>query len=106
MSAPKSIEEEWRVVVVDGEIISICQYALTGKTEIKHDNIPRSAIKYSKNIIKTFQSRLPEIFIMDICKLSEKFKIVEFNLFNASNLYNCNRINVLQRIVSHMEDYE
>ena len=99
-SEVKSVNTEWRVVIVLDKIVSVCQYAVNGVTCVDETNIPNEVFRFAEKIIKKARSFSPRAWVLDVAFTNIGYKVIEANLFNASNLYNCDR----EAIVRSIED--
>lgn len=88
------IDCEWRVVVIEEKIVSVCQYARNYITDINKDNIPKSLISFCEKMISNISS--PIAWIIDIALVKNSYKILECNIFNASNFYQCDRLKIVK----------
>lgn len=89
LSEVQHIDFEWRVVVINSKIVTLCQYARKMNTCIDKNNIPDSLVEFCQKQICDVLS--PPAWVVDIALVQNKYKILECNIFNASNFYDCNR---------------
>lgn len=85
ISEPKRIKKEWRLFVVDDEIISSSRYMKEGKLDTSSTDIPREMIAFAKELIRAY--RLADIYVMDIAEIREGYKLIECNCFNGTGFY-------------------
>lgn len=92
ISSKQYLENEYRLVVCDREIVAASKYHEKGKLSTE-EGCPSEVIKYAKKIIKLYQ---PErCFVMDITgPLSPK--LVEINSFSCSGFYDCNIAKIVE----------
>jgi len=84
--------EEYRLVVVDGKIVTGSLYRKKGSLEpIIDDYLPESMIRYSQEILNSKKWKPDRMFVMDIVyyPLLEKCRVLEFNSISTSGLYAC-----------------
>jgi len=80
----KNIQKEYRFFIVKGNIITGSLYRLGNR--VTHDNfIEQGAIDFCYDMINTFQ--LADAFVMDICLVNDKWKIIECGCLNCSGFY-------------------
>jgi len=85
ISEPKNIKKEWRLFIVDNEIISTSKYMENGVLNENEIDIPNLMIKFSQERINEY--RLSDIYVMDVAEVSNGFKIIECNCFNGTGFY-------------------
>lgn len=95
----RNIELEWRAVIINSQIITACQYAEKSGTLINKENIPDSLMEFCKKQIQNISA--PIAWVIDIAYAEKEYKILECNIFNASNFYDCDR----KAIVEALENY-
>jgi hypothetical protein len=96
----KSIAAEYRFYVIDQKIVTASSYRL-GKYPNFALDIPSSLLEVAKNYAKKYQPS--EVFVMDIAETSGKYKIVEYNCWNGSSLYNCDAQSLFLSVESHVQ---
>lgn len=84
ISSIKDIQQEIRVWIVKGEVITASQYKI-GKTVLYEEYNDCGAIDYCKEMVKIYQPA--DAFVMDICLVNDNYKIIEINGFNCSGFY-------------------
>lgn len=85
ISEPKEIKKEWRLFIVDDEIISTSKYMENGVLNQSDVDIPPPMIKFTQARIEEY--RLANIYVMDVAEVSDGFKIIECNCFNGTGFY-------------------
>ena len=85
ISEPKEIDKEWRIFIVDNEIISACRYMVLGKLDECENDIPEEMIKFTEDRIGEYQ--IEDIYVMDIAQVGKDYKIIECNCFNGTGFY-------------------
>jgi len=99
ISEPKKIEKEWRIFIVDDEIISISRYMLNGQLDESSNDIPVRLIEFIENRIREY--RLDDVYVMDVAKSENEFKIIECNCFNGTGFY----MNDIEKIVTSINKF-
>lgn len=84
VSTVKNIQKEYRFFIVKGNIITGSLYKLG--TRVTHDSfIEQGAIDFCYDMIDIFQ--LADAFVMDICLINDKWKIIECGCINCAGFY-------------------
>lgn len=100
ISSIKKIKAEYRFVIVDGILVGWSQYRRNDRLELNAtvSDVVKDA---AKEISKLYQPA--DIFVMDLCELPNgDIKIVEYNCWNASGIYNIdtrNTYNIINEYV-------
>jgi hypothetical protein len=89
MSSKKKIDKEWRVVIVDSNIVTDSSYSFDGSPV--EDDLPGEIVNYVEEVLSDVNWRPAETFVMDVCLSKNLPYIVEFNAINTSFLYACNK---------------
>lgn len=85
ISSPKEIEKEWRLFVVDKEIVSACRYTANGALNVDDADLPEGMLAFA---LERFNEYVPDdVFVMDIALHKGNYYIVECNCFNDSGFY-------------------
>ena len=85
ISEPKEIKKEWRLFIVDDEIVSVCRYMKNGDLDESATDLPTEMISFAKARIEEY--RLDDVYVMDIAEVAEGFKLIECNCFNGTGFY-------------------
>lgn len=85
ISEPIKIEKEWRLFIVDDQIISASRYMENGMLSETNKDIPSEMIRFSEDRIKEY--RLSDIYVMDVAAILGGYKIIECNCFNGTGFY-------------------
>lgn len=118
LSAPlQRLGREWRMFVVNDEVIDISEYRDRGHvqakvTEEKTKNMLRcmfrSVLKLSSRKVSTYVMDVAEVFPYSHLETPEKsgreFRIVEINCFNCSGLYKVDVAKVYGAVAQMFED--
>jgi ATP-grasp domain, R2K clade family 3 len=85
ISAPKAITKEWRLFILEKQVISACRYTMHGSLSVDETDVPSEMIAFALKCCATF---IPaDVFVMDIALHDGAYKIVECNCFNDSGFY-------------------
>ena len=96
ISSVKKIQQEIRFWIVKGEIITASQYTLGGRYCL-NDNIDQAAYDFCKKMVNIFE--LNDTFVMDVCLVNNKYKIVECGCTNSAGFYKAD----LQKLIFSLE---
>jgi hypothetical protein len=88
IAPPREIRREWRLVVIDGRIISGCQYADRGQRDIVV-GLPAEVQSFAETMLQEVRWCPDPIFMLDICESAGHLWLVELNSFSSSWLYQC-----------------
>lgn len=88
IAKPYKINYEWRLFVVDKEIISASRYKKHGKLEISSEDVPNEVITFTEKSVRKWAPHA--VSVVDICETGGELYIVEFNCFNSSGFYKNN----------------
>ena len=83
----KSIYAEYRFFIVNEEVITGCQYRNSHSIFVS-DVVPKMIQDAAIEFVKLYQPH--DIFTMDLADTPEGVKIIEYNCWNASELYKTN----------------
>jgi hypothetical protein len=88
IAAPKTIQREWRVVVVGDRVIGGSQYAEQGSKTLK-PGCPEAVLGFVETMLREVRWRPDPVFLMDVCEAAGQLSLVELNGFSCSWLYQC-----------------
>ena len=88
VAAPQSISREWRLVVIDGQVVSGSQYAVNGSRAITAD-CPTEVREFAESMLTAVRWRPDPAFMLDVCESAGRLWLVELNSFSGSWLYGC-----------------
>lgn len=84
LTSPKLADKEYRLFIVNDEIITGSQYAVRNSF-IKDKYIPKEILTEAKELIKLYSPA--KGFVMDVCLIKDEVKIVEYNCIHCSGFY-------------------
>jgi len=102
VSQPKEIKKEWRLFIVDNQIVSTSRYMNNGELEESDKDIPKEMINFAQKRIEEY--RLHDIYVMDIAEIKDEFKLIECNCFNGTGFYSHNVeaiVKSINRFIKH-----
>ncbi len=85
ISETQKIEKEWRLFIVDDQIVSSSRYMNNGQLEVDKKDNPLEMLTFARNRISEY--RLNDVYVMDIAQIDNSFKIIECNCFNGTGFY-------------------
>ena len=97
ISTVKKIQKEIRVWIVKGEPVTASLYTLGGEYCID-GSVDEEVYEFVKDMIKLFE--LNETFVMDVCLVNGKYKIVECGCTNSAGFYKCD----MQKLIIALEN--
>lgn len=87
VSSKKQIDLEWRLIIVNGKVVTSCLYRDHFNLRIDRNSRPIEMIKFAEECCEFYQPA--KVFVMDIGRINESYKIIECNCFNMSGFYDC-----------------
>lgn len=103
VASPVDIRDEWRFVVVDGQIITGSQYRKEGSAEIE-PVVESGAEAFGQMILDKTDWRPHPVFTIDICKLGDgEYRLMEVGSVNAAGLYCCDIPKLVEAISTAAE---
>jgi len=97
ISTIKKIQQEIRFWIVKGEVITASQYTLGGRYCL-NDVVDQAAYDFCGKMVKIFE--LNNTFVMDLCLVENKYKIVECGCINSAGFYKAD----LQKLIMSLEN--
>lgn len=99
IAKPQYIIREWRLFIVDNQVISGSRYMLHGKLNESAEDVPLSMLNFVKDRLQEYQ--LAEVYAMDIAEVGEGYKIIECNCFNGTGFY----LHDIEKVVSAINKF-
>jgi len=97
--APASrIDFEWRMFIVDNEVVSGSQYRKNQKLRISSE-VPDIVYEYVKEAIAIWQPA--PFFVMDICMVGTELSIVEVGDFHSAGWYASDKRSIIEAISNY-----
>lgn len=83
--APASrIDQEWRLYVVDSNIVSGSQYRVNHTYKVSAD-VPQNVLDYANEAIKLWQPA--PFFVIDICRVGDSLSVLEIGDLHSAGWY-------------------
>lgn len=99
--APASrIDEEWRIWVVDNEIIDGSRYRANHYMSIAHE-VPDNVFEYVKDTIKIWQPA--PFFVIDICRVSNSLSVLEIGDLHSAGWYASDKKKIIKAVTDYAE---
>ena len=99
VAPPQNIEWEWRLFVVDGEVVGASSYRYHMRLNTTED-VPQAVRQFAEFSARAYSPS--PVFVIDICeRRNGELKVVETNSMNCSGMYNCD----IKAIVGSITDY-
>jgi hypothetical protein len=86
VGTPFGIAEEWRLFVVDGEVVAASSYRRGGKLD-KREGAPPEVLEFAAEAIACWQPA--PVFTLDVCRSGDGLFVVEAQGFNSAGHYAC-----------------
>ncbi|MFK7932460.1 MAG: ATP-grasp domain-containing protein [Saprospiraceae bacterium] len=96
ISEPKEIKKEWRLFIVDNEIVSASRYMNNGELNESENDIPKPMLDFAKERIGEY--KLEDVYVMDIAEIENEFKLIECNCFNGTGFYKHDVEKIIQSV--------
>lgn len=95
VSKPQNVYEEWRLVVVNEQVIAASLYKNNGKL-ISEQGAPDQVWDLAREIAGVWQ---PETcWTLDIARTTTDYKLIEINSFSCSGLYACDKEVIVREV--------
>lgn len=99
VSSIKEIASEHRFFVVDGRVVTGSQYRINGQL-VYAPVSDYGAWTFAQKVVNNWQP--DKCFVIDIAKLVDRYKVIEFNCINSAGLYSSD----VRAIILAIEDLE
>lgn len=96
ISEPKEIKKEWRLFIVDDQIISTSRYMNEGELDESENDIPKEMMAFAKERISEY--RIEDVYVMDIAQIENDYKLIECNCFNGTGFYKHDIESIIQAV--------
>ncbi|MBO9406029.1 ATP-grasp domain-containing protein [Shimia sp. R9_1] len=84
-SAPKEIDTEWRLWIVDDQLVTYSRYKQAGRVDYVHD-ITEEALRFGREMAQK-NAGYASAYVMDVCQIGDIHHIIETNSINAAGFY-------------------
>jgi hypothetical protein len=94
------VDEEWRVYVVDNQVIDGSRYRLDRYQSIVHD-LPSKVVDYVYECIKIWQPA--PFFVIDICRVNDDLSILEIGDLHSAGWYAADKAKIIKAVTYYAE---
>lgn len=101
VSEPKVINKEWRLFIVDNQIVSASRYINKGQLDVCDVDIPKEMMAFAEQRIAEYQ--IEDVYVMDIAEVENEYKLIECNCFNGTGFYKHDIERIIQSINSFIK---
>lgn len=105
VARPINLAKEWRLVVVDGKIITASKYRDGGKIE-RQAGAPETVLNFAQDVCDKVKYSPDPAWILDVCETATgELYILEVGSFSCAGLYSCDLDLVVKSVsaVAHTE---
>lgn len=88
VSKSQSISKEWRMVVIDGRVVTGGQYKQDGQI-VRISEVPAAVMEYAQQTVDDVQYYPDPAWTIDICQVAYQLKVLEIGSFSCAGLYAC-----------------
>lgn len=101
VSEPKKLGCEWRVVVVDGRIVTSSLYRQYQMVKAERNIIPEV-----EAIVMEAHARFQpaDAYVIDVAQVGDDYRIIEYNTLNSAGLYDCDARAAIDAVTAFVEN--
>jgi hypothetical protein len=92
----KTIQQEIRCWIVDGEPVTISQYKIGSRVVYQNMDNNEEAYMFSKRMAKLYSPA--RAFVLDICLYQDEYRVIEINCINCSGFYDADMGKLIQAL--------
>ncbi|MDJ0946311.1 MAG: ATP-grasp domain-containing protein [Kiloniellales bacterium] len=96
LAPPRTVEQEWRLVVVDGVPVAGSAYDAEGRCG-RSTGVPSEVFLFAENAGKRIAVG-DRVYVIDICLTNDGLSVLELNPFSGADLYLCDRDRVVEAL--------
>ncbi|HRI65567.1 MAG TPA: ATP-grasp domain-containing protein [Polyangium sp.] len=96
LGKPFEIDAEWRLFVVNGEVVTGSMYRPSGDSYV-----PRELVEFAQKAAADWMPA--SVFVLDVARTNQSWKIVECNCFNGSRFYAADVEHLVRRVSAFQE---
>lgn len=93
VSSAKSIDTEWRMIIIDGSVVAGSQYKEMTMTQIRED-APIEVWDYAQKVADEY--RLDDAYVIDVGLGAKGLRLIEVNSFSSSGWYLAHKPSIIQ----------
>lgn len=84
VASKKAIQREWRLWIVDGEVVTQSLYKVNGKALVTED-VPPEVVRYGREIAKRWSPA--RAYVLDVAGTADGYRVIEVNNINSAGFY-------------------
>ncbi len=96
LTEPVRILQEWRLWVVDGQVVTYSLYKEGARVIYRHE-IDDAALLFAQHLID-INPDYSQAYVIDICRTKDGLKMLETNCINASGFYEADLVKLVEAI--------
>lgn len=96
ISKPCEIDAEWRLFIVDGQIVSGSMYRPSSDAYL-----PDDLVAFAEQAVSQWMPA--SVFVLDVARVEGTWKIVECNCFNGSRFYTADVCQIVRAVSKYQE---
>ncbi|MEP0820941.1 MULTISPECIES: ATP-grasp domain-containing protein [Trichocoleus] len=93
---PREIDGEWRLFIVEGEVVSGSMYRPSGDAYLPHD-----LVLFAEHIASQWMPA--PVFVLDVARVEQTWKVVECNCFNGCRFYLADVARIVRAVSQYQE---
>lgn len=98
VAEPVNIKREWRLLIVNNQVVSCSLYRMDEKIVLTEDTSPRLTA-FVNDVLRNVDYQPDPAWTLDICETSNnELKVLEVGCFSCAGLYACNMDNVVREV--------
>ena len=99
-TTPKQIDCEWRLVIVNKQIVASCQYKEFGRLKSRPD-CPASVLDWFRRTVLTVDWEPDDAWTADVClQVDGTYRLLEIGSVTCSDLYACDKLAFIQAMTN------
>lgn len=101
----RHIIDEYRFVVIGSEIITGSRYIAEGRLSSYRIDEKHDAWKYAQEVLNDVEWRPDDVFILDVCKTTNGYEVMEIGCFSCCGLYDCDIDIIVKKVSEEAERF-
>ena len=91
-----AVGEEWRFVIVDGNVVEGSGYLATGRSALVA--VPLAAAWAFAGMVAQACDAPQSVYVMDVAQVEGELRVLELNPFSGADLYACDRAAIVRAL--------
>ncbi|SFA91767.1 protein of unknown function [Poseidonocella pacifica] len=104
LTAPARILQEWRIWIVNGQVVTYSLYKDGTRVTYRHEIDP-DALEFAQSLARLNEGYSPA-FVMDICRTVDGLRLLETNCINAAGFYAADLVKLAEVIDGMARDLQ